>query len=230
MNRLLEVCLIAVTLTSNLAPASHAQSPALQKGISVQLPATSNAVSVPEADNQDAWIVTVTTDGSMYFGTDPVTPAGLADQMKSHPRNREQKLYIKADARTPFADVERVLEAGPSAFFETAVLLTAQPESPQAGMVPPRGLEVLISPALPVGKVATIVQLLNSGRQSPSLRINGDQIPWPALQSTLRQHFEKGDDRVILLKADGQLPFADIAHVIDACRSAGAKVVLATQL
>jgi len=228
MNRILEVCLAAVTFATNLTPVSHAQSPALQRGISVQMASTSSAAPMPDADKQDAWIVAVTAEGDVDFGIDPVSPAALADEMKSRPRNREQKLYIKADARVPFADVEKVLAAGRTVFFETAVLLTAQPETPQSGMVPPMGLEVLISPALPAGKVTTVVQLLNSGRQSPSLRINGDQIAGSALLSTLRQHFEKGDDRVILLKADGQLPFADIVHVIDVCHAAGVRVVLAT--
>jgi biopolymer transport protein ExbD len=228
MNRILEVCIVALTFATNITPVSHAQSPALQRGISVQMAASSSAAPMPDADNHDAWIVTVTAEGDVDFGVDPVAPFALADEMKNRPRNREQKLYIKADARVPFADVEKVLAAGRTVFFETAVLLTAQPETPQSGMEPPRGLEVLISPALPAGKVTTVVQLLNSGRQSPSLRINGDQIPWPALQSTLRQHFEKGDDRTILLKADGQLSFANVVHAIDVCHAAGAKVVLAT--
>jgi biopolymer transport protein ExbD len=229
MNRILEVCLVAVTLATNLTPASHAQSPALQKGVSVQLAVSSNATPMPDADNEDAWIVTVTADGSMYFGTDLVTPAGLADTMKSRPRNREQKLYIKADARAPFANVERVLEAGRLVFFETAVLLTTQAESPAPGnTVSPKGLEVVVGRALGTGTVTTVVQLLNSGQPRAALTINGDEISWSALESTLRRHFQKGDEKAVLLKADGQTPFADVVHVINACYSAGAKVVLAT--
>jgi biopolymer transport protein ExbD len=229
MNRILEVCLVTVALATNLAPASHAQSPALQKGISVQMPPTSNAVAMPEADNEDAWIVTVTADDSVYFGTDLVTPAGLADTMKSRPRNREQKLYVKADARTAFANVERVLEEGRSVFFETAVLLTTQAESPATGnTVSPKGLEVAVGRALGTGTVTTVVQLLNSGQQRAALTINGDEISWSALESTLRRHFQKGDEKAVLLKADGQTAFADVVHVIDVCHSTGAKVVLAT--
>lgn len=251
MKCLLEVCLIA---TLAIAPSVAAQSAvagtensgpglklvprvgpngnaaqALQEGISVELPVTNNARPVQAADNEDAWIVTLTADGRIYFGTDPVTPAALEDAMKSRPRNREQKLYIKADARVLFSNVATVINAGRVVGFEAPVLLTSQPETAAAGtMVPPNGLEVLVGPALPAGTVATVVHLLNSGRQRPSLTINADEISWSALEDTLRQHFQKGDERVVLLKADVHVAFAHVAHVIDVCRSTGAQVVLDT--
>jgi biopolymer transport protein ExbD len=143
--------------------------------------------------------------------------------MKAHPRNRDQKLYIKADARAPYTNVEYALKAAHSAEFAAPILLTAQPPA-SGNLLPPSGLEVLVGPA-PAGSVATVVELFNSGQQ-PVLKINDEQIPWPALQSTLTRHFQKGDERVVLVKADGRLPFADVARVIDSCRSAGAKVVL----
>ena len=202
---------------------------AMQKGISVELPVTRNATPMRAADNEDAWIVTITADGRIYFGTDPVTPAALEDAMKSRPRNREQKLYIKADAHVLFSNVATVINAGRVVGFETPVLLTSQPETAASRtVVPPKGLEVLVGPALPVGTVATVVHVLNSGRQRPSLTINSDEISWSALEDTLRQHFQKGDERVILLKADVHVAFAQVAQVIDVCRSTGAKVVLAT--
>ena len=72
------------------------------------------------------------------------------------------------------------------------------------------------------------MQLLNSGQALPLLRVNDDEISQSALESTLRQHFQKGDDKVILLKADTRLPFGQVVQVIDACRAAGATVVIAT--
>ena len=229
MNRILEVCLVAFTFATNLTAVSHAQSPALQKGISVQMPQTSNAVPMPEADDGEAWIVTVSADGSMYFGTDPVTAASLADEMKSRPRDRAAKLYIKADAHAPFAQVEKVLEAASVDFFQNAVLLTSQREASSPGtLVPPKGLEVLIGSPAPAGAVATVVELHDSGLQPPTLKVNNDQISWSALQPTLKQHFQKGDEKAILVKVDGQMPFAPVAQLIDICRSTGATVALAT--
>jgi biopolymer transport protein ExbD len=226
MNRIFEVCLVTVALATNLAPASHAQSPALQKGISVQMPSTSHAVAMPEADNEDAWIVTVTADGSMYFGTDPFTATSLADEMKKRPRKREQNLYVKADARAPYGDVEKALAAARVDLFETSVLLTSNADSSEGTIVSPTGLEVQLIP--PTGLQPTEVQLINSGQQTPILKINNRQIPLANLQNTLTQIFQNRSEKVVLVKADGQLPFADVAHVVDACHSAAAKVVLPT--
>ena len=218
----------ALALMTLLSPGfSHAQQ--LRQGVTVQMAHTASAVAYPAADDNDAWIVVVTADGDLYFGVKPVTPDQLLEEMKATPRQRDAKLYIKADARAPFANVARVLQAGREVAFEAPVLLTAQSLSPAPGtVVPPNGLEVLTGPALPAGGVATLVQLLNSGQQKPLLRVNGDEISWSALEGTLRQHFQKGDEKVILLKADQQLPFGQVVQVIDICRATGAKVVVST--
>lgn len=219
---------VASLLAIVLAP-SRSNAQQLHHGISVEMPPATNSVPVPEADDENAWIVTVTADGSLYFGIDPVTPESLLDEMKRRPRNRAAKLYIKADAHAPFAHLEKVLEAARVDFFQSAVLLTSQPEASNRGtLVPPNGLEVLIVSAAPASAVATVVQLHDSGLQPPTLKINNEQISWSALQTTLKQHFQKGDEKTILVKADGQMPFAQVAHAIDICRSTGATVALAT--
>jgi biopolymer transport protein ExbD len=224
-NRVWIVALLAVATTLSAAPRSTAQ--AMQQGISVHLVTTHNAVPESAADDQGAWIVTVTADGDLYFGTTPVTPESLTEEMTIHPRPRDAKLYVKADARSPFASIEKVLEAARIDFFTRAVLLTSQSGQSEPGaIVPPKGLEVLIGPAPPAGTVATVVELFNSGRHPLTLKINNDQIPWSALQSTLVRHFQNGDEKVILLKADIHLPFSDVARAIDMCRSTGANVVL----
>jgi biopolymer transport protein ExbD len=144
MNYLLEVCLL-VTLAAGATPAIGAQSPTIaaqtmQKGISVQLPVTSNAVAMPDADQEDALIVSVTDDGSVYFGVDPISPAALAEKVRDGLSNRtERKLYIKAEARTPYANVVKVLDAMRTAGVEAPNLLTAQRDSSGPGtLIPPK--------------------------------------------------------------------------------------------
>jgi biopolymer transport protein ExbD len=218
---------VALTFAIVLSP-SRSNAQQLRQGIRVQMPPASSTASMPEADNENAWIVTVTADGSLYFGTNPVTSAGLVNEMKVHPRNREQKLYIKADARTPYADVEKALAAAHVDLFDESVLLTSPANSPQPGtMVSPKGLEVLL--ATPAGSQPTEVQLINSGQPTPILKINNRQIPLPNLSNMLTQLFQNRPEKVVLVRADGQLRFADVVHIIDACHSAGAKVVLANE-
>ncbi len=248
MKHLREGCLVALALAANVTPVAaqsevadpgfklmrrtEATAPAaqtMQKGISVQLPVTSNAISMPEADEEDSLIVSVTDDGSVYSGITPVNSAVLVESIKvGLAHYTEKKLYIKADARTPYANVLKVLDAVRTAGIEAPNLLTAQTDSSEAGtLVPPKGLEVLVGSPSPIAAESTVVQVLNSG-QRPTLKINNEEIPWAALQSRLRQLFQNRRERVVQVKAQGILPFADVVAVTDMCLATGAKIVLVT--
>jgi biopolymer transport protein TolR len=232
MNYQLEVCLVALTLITGVTPSVAAQSQqAMRKGISVELPVTKNAVAMPDADQGDAVIVSVTDGGGVYLGVNPISPVALAETVKRGLANRtEKKLYIKADARTPYANVLKVLDAAHTADVEALNLLTAQRDSSESEtLVPPKGLEVSVGLRLHSRSEAIVVQVLNSGPRKPTLRVDDENIPWAALQSTLRQFFQNRKEKVVLMKAEGTLPFADVVDVTDACRSTGAKVVLLTQ-
>lgn len=158
-----------------------------------------------------------------------MTPEELTQWMIQHPRRRDQKLYIKADARAPYASVAKALDTASTAEFAEPVLLVNQPNnSARPGVVvPPKGLDVSLGSATPSGTVATVVELILSRQQQTLVKINDDEISSSALNETLRRHFEKGDDKVILLKADTRLPFAKVVYAIDNCRAAGARVYLA---
>src|SRR5271169_1285001 len=207
---------VALVLAAVLfAPrANHAQQ--LQQGVSVQLAVTSNAVPMPEADNEDAWIVAVIADGSLYLGIDPVSPSQLADKMKRRPRRRDQKLYIKADARAPFADVRRVFAAAHEVAFDTPVLLTSQKEPVATGVVvPPTGLEVTVGP---YSHAATIVVQVNAAQPAPTLQVNDQEIPAAALPDTLRRLLQSPSDTPVLVKTHGPVSFASVVQVVDTCR------------
>ena len=105
----------------------------MQKGISVELAPTSSATAVPDADKQDALIVTVTESGGLYCGVDPVTPDSLAEKLKSRVSQGTQNLYIKADARAPYAHVVTVLDVARTAGVATVTLLTTQPKQTRNG-------------------------------------------------------------------------------------------------
>jgi biopolymer transport protein ExbD len=241
MNYLLEVCLVAVTLVTSVTSsivagpglklirgteATASADQVLQKGISVQLPVSSDAAPMPDADNDGALIVSVTDRGSVYFGIDPVTPPALVEKIKSV-LSDQKMLYIKSDARTPYADVVKVLDEARMAGTAATTLLTSQSESAPTGTVrSPKGLQVLLVPPTASGSEPAVVRVLNSGQHSSTLQINDQQIPWATLQSSLMQLFLNRSEKVVLVKADVLLPFADVVHVIDMCHSTGAKVVL----
>lgn len=149
--RVLSVALLTVVATLSAATRSTAQ--AMQKGISVELASTSSAVPVPDADNPDALIITVTDSGKLYFGIDPVTSASLSEELKGRASNRGQSLYIKADARAPYASVVKVLDVARAAGVAGVTLLTNPPKTTQVGaVVPPEGIEMELarrSPATP---------------------------------------------------------------------------------
>jgi biopolymer transport protein ExbD len=142
-----------LVILSAVALVSRSTAQAMQKGIHVELALTSSGVAVPGAGNPDALLVTVTDQGELYFGVDPVTPDALAEKLKARPSHHTQTLYIKADARAPYASVVKVLDAAHSAGFVGVTLLTTQPKTTQAGtLVSPEGIEMALagrSPAPP---------------------------------------------------------------------------------
>src|SRR5271169_4341991 len=226
---------VALVLATVLFP-PPSSSQQLQPGVSVQMAVTSNAVPMPEADNQDAWIVAIRADGSLHFGIVPVTPTDLEEALKGGPRRPEQRLYIKADVRAPFANVERVLEVARLDSFEAPVLLTSQPGPLQpGGRVPPKGLEVHVGQSAPgeagptpLGPDSILVQVLPTKQFSLKLKINNQDIQPGVLQSTLDQILQSRSNKEVLVKADEKLPFGQVVQVIDICRAAGSKVVLVT--
>ena len=138
------LAVVTITLT---APLSAAQG--MQKGISVELAPTTSAVPVPDADNRDALIITVTESGKLYFGIDAVAPDSVAKRLKDR-QSHTQNLYIKADARAPYASVVKVVDAARAAGVAGVILLTAQPKASQSGaLVSPDGIEIELARRTP---------------------------------------------------------------------------------
>lgn len=218
--------LASILIALIIAGKALAQTPARQHGIGVQMPITTGAALLPDADNPDAWIVTVSESGDLYFGIDLVTPENLQQQMRSTPRNHQQELYIKADSLAPSSSVKRVLEAARADGFRRVFLLTATPAgTPPGKIVAPVGITLWI--AQPSTNAAIVLQISND-HGSPVLIIDHQQVPLKALQHKLEELLQgqnDGNRRIVLLKTD-VVPFADLAHVVDACNMAGARAVV----
>src|SRR5215510_4035317 len=149
MNRKLQACLVLL-LMGAVAGAVFAQSGVnvpLQRGVSVQLAVTSNAVAVPNADQPDALVVALTADGSIYLRADRVPTPDLADRVGRILSNRQDKtLYVKADARVPYARLVEVIDAVQKSGVEGLTFLTAQQDAADQGrrLVSPKGLELRV--------------------------------------------------------------------------------------
>jgi biopolymer transport protein ExbD len=193
-----------------LATVVTAQTPALRKGVSVQMAVTTNAAAMPDADLADSIVVAVTLRGTVFLEVTTVTPSQLSGKVKAqltgHPGKR---VYLKGDARTPYSTVAEVLEALRTAGVDAPILLTSQQNSTNAAYVPPMGLEVLLAPA-------------SDAAHSVTLRAGSGRVS----DADLKQHARP--DRAVALQADGTAPFGDVVHAVDVCRAQGAKVFLAT--
>ena len=149
MNPRLRASLIATMLAA--VPGAVLSQPRvtvpLQAGVSVQLPVTGNAVAVPNADNQEALVVALTADGATYLGVDRLATSALAERVKSLLSARNDKtLYIKADARVPYARVVEVIDAVRNSGVDALTFLTAQQDGVGQGNRPvtSKGLEMRV--------------------------------------------------------------------------------------
>ena len=132
MKSVIEACLIGSILIYG-AVAQYSQKPALQQGISVEMPVANHAVEMRAADEQNARVVAVTADGRVFVGIEPTEPAALS-------RLSEGTVYVKADSRVPYQKVLAVLDA---LHGKSVVLLTAPPENAaRQGIVPPYGMKL----------------------------------------------------------------------------------------
>ncbi|HXZ80925.1 MAG TPA: biopolymer transporter ExbD [Terriglobales bacterium] len=92
----------------------------------------------------------------------------------------------------------------------------------------PKGLEALVPqpppPNAPKNEPTdrtVVVQLLKSGGGQPALKINQEDVTWENLQGRLSDIYKTRAEKVMFVKADTDLPFADVAQVIDIAHAAG---------
>ena len=82
----------------------------------------------PNAWREDAVIVTITRDGSLYLLNTRVTPADVPPQLRDLMGSREDKtVYVKADARAKYGDVKTVLDQIRQSGLQNITFLTEHP-------------------------------------------------------------------------------------------------------
>ena len=99
--------------------------PMLQKGVSVDMASVNDPRDMQDADKDDAIIVAVTRDGTLYLGNTKVTKEDITGQIKDRIANKLDKtVYVKSDARAKYGDVVAVVDEIRSAGVDSLGLLT----------------------------------------------------------------------------------------------------------
>jgi len=118
--------------------------PMLQKTHQVDLAPTNNAHDMKDADKDDAVVVAVTRDGTLYLQNNRISKEAITNEVKDQIANRLDKtVYVKSDARAKYGDVVAVVDEIRSAGVDQLGLLTQkvgkQTSSPQAQGNPAAG-------------------------------------------------------------------------------------------
>ena len=80
--------------------------PMLQHGVSVDLAKVNNPEPMADADKEDALLVAVMRDGTVYFGQEKIPADQLTGKVKDRLVNWvDKRVYVKADARAKFGAV-----------------------------------------------------------------------------------------------------------------------------
>jgi len=111
--------------------------PMLQHGVSVDMAQVNNPEQMPDADKEDALLVSVMRNGDVFFGTDKISVDNLTTKVKDRLANKaDKRVYVKADARAHFGNVVQVVDSVRAAGVDDLGLLTDQrkgtPSAPSA--------------------------------------------------------------------------------------------------
>ena len=112
--------------------------PMLQKSLPVDMARVNNAKEMQDADKDDAIIVAVTRDGTIYLKNTKITKEDITGQIKDMLSARLDKtVYVKSDARAKYGDVVAVVDEIRSAGVDQLGLLTEQNQERRTPPVPP---------------------------------------------------------------------------------------------
>jgi biopolymer transport protein TolR len=112
--------------------------PMLQKGVSVDMAKVNSPAPMPDADKEDALLISIMRDGKIYFGSDRVDADQLTAKVKDRLANKvDKRVFIKSDARARYGNVVEVVDNVRSAGVDDVGLLTEQKKSGAEAQTPP---------------------------------------------------------------------------------------------
>jgi len=114
--------------------------PMLQKGVSVDMAKVNNAEDMQNADKDDAIILAVQRDGSLYLGSKKIQLSEITTAVKDQISNRLDKtVFVRSDARAKYGDVVKAVDEVRSAGVDNLGLLTEKNQKGGAAPPPPPG-------------------------------------------------------------------------------------------
>ena len=92
----------------------------------------------------------------------------------------------------------------------------------------PKGLEALVPPppkdpqsqVTPTDRTIVVQVIWARANERPKLKINQDDVSWADLQTKLEDIFKTRAERVMFVKGDSDVPFLEVAQVIDIAHAA----------
>ena len=110
--------------------------PMLQKGVSVDMARVPNPEDMPNADKDDAILVAITRDGSIYLGNNKIGLEDLQNHVKDAIASRLDKtVFVRSDARAKFGQVKAAVDEIRAAGVDNIGLLTERVQ--KKGAPPP---------------------------------------------------------------------------------------------
>jgi biopolymer transport protein TolR len=108
--------------------------PMLQNKVQVEMAKVDNPTAMPDADKEDAIVVAITKDGSVFLGQNKTSVSELGIQVREKLADKPGKtIFIRADARARYLAVEDAIDALRTAGVEDVGLLTQKKEGNLAG-------------------------------------------------------------------------------------------------
>jgi len=114
--------------------------PLLSKGVSVDMARVPNPADMPDADKDDAILLAITRDGSLYLGSTKIGLEELQSKVKDALANRVDKtVFVRADARAKFGEVKAAVDEVRAAGVDNVGLLTQKVERKATAPAPSTG-------------------------------------------------------------------------------------------
>ena len=105
-------------------------SPAPTHPSAVDLARTHSPINMPAADREDALVLAIMRDGTIFFRSEKVKPEVLAEKIRSAiGMHTERKVYIKADAHVGYRWVKVAIDAIHDASIEHVAFVTEKQKS-----------------------------------------------------------------------------------------------------